>query len=249
MRIAIIDDEPSLIKLAGHTISDYGKKNNLSIEIDEYLNGEDFLNKYTPGKYTIIFMDVYMPGMTGIETVLKLREVDSNVTVIFLTTSESHMKDALSCHAFDYLVKPANRASFFKVLDDCIKFLGTKNVVESSKYIEFKSKGVAIRLPSKKVLSVSSNAHYVTISTKENSYEAKETFASVADILSECRNFLLINRGIYVNMDYITSMDESSCELANGEVFSVKVKGAKSLLQSYSDYCQSIQQQQQQQQQ
>jgi len=235
MRIAIIDDEPNLIKLAGHTISDYGKMNSISIEIDEFLSASDFLKDYVPGTYSIVFMDVFMPGLTGVEAVNKMREVDPNTAVIFLTTSESHMKDALSCHAFDYLVKPATRANFFKVLDDCINFLG-QSVFDNSKYIEFKSKGINVKLSSAKIIYVVSNGHFVTIATNETSYDVKETFSTVSDNLIDCNNFILVNRGVLINMDYIDKIDEGCCHLTNGEVFAVKIKGTKSIQQAFKDY-------------
>lgn len=239
MRIAIIDDEPNLIRLAGHTISDYGKMNNLSIEIDEFLSGSDFLKDYVPGTYSIVFMDVFMPGLTGVETVLKMREVDPNTAVIFLTTSETHMKDALSCHAFDYLVKPAPRASFFKVLDECIKFLG-QTVFDDSKYVEFRSKNLNVKLSSSQIIYAMSNGHVVNIATKDTNYEAKETFSAISDVLLECNNFLLINRGVLVNMDYIDKIDEGSCHLKNGEVFALKIKGTKAIEQAFEEYKQSL---------
>jgi len=239
MKIAIIDDEPNLIRLAGHTISDYGKMNSLSIEIDEFLSGSDFLKDYVPGNYSIVFMDVFMPELTGIETVNKMRETDPNTPVIFLTTSESHMKDALSCHAFDYLVKPATRSSFFKVLDDCISFLG-QSVFDNSKYVEFKSKGINVKLSSAKIIYAVSNGHFVNIATADTSYDVKETFTTISDKLADCNNFMLVNRGVLINMDFIDRIDEGCCYLNNGEVFAVKIKGTKSIQQTFKDYKDSI---------
>ncbi|MDO4966661.1 MAG: LytTR family DNA-binding domain-containing protein [Lachnospiraceae bacterium] len=236
MRIAIIDDEPNLIKLVGHTILDYGKIHNLSIELDDFLCGEDFLTSFKADYYDIIFMDVYMPGISGVETVMKLRESDISVPVIFLTTSESHMKDALSCHAFDYLVKPATRLDFFKVLDDCTTFLGEK-VTDQSKYIEFKSGASTVKLLTGQIISAVAAGHKVIISTKNNLiYEAKETFLAISDPLSECENFLKINRGIIVNMDSIEEMKDGCCLLTNGNSHMLKVRGSKEIYQAYENY-------------
>lgn len=236
MRIAIIDDEPNLIKLATHTILDYGKINNLSIELNDFLCGEDFLESFKAGYYDIIFMDVYMPGISGVDTVMKLRESDISVPVIFLTTSESHMKEALSCHAFDYLVKPATRHDFFKVLDDCTSYLG-KTVTEASKYIEFKSNTSTVKLSSEQIISAVAAGHKVIITTKNNVlYEAKETFSTFSELLSECNNFLKINRGIIVNMDSVEEMKDGCCILKNGSSHMLKIKGVKEIYQAYENY-------------
>lgn len=236
MRVAIVDDEPSLIKLAGHTISDFGMEKNIETDISEFLCGEDFLSAYRPGDFDIVFMDVFMTGMTGIETVMKLRETDQNVAVIFLTTSEDHLKNALSCHAFDYLVKPATRPDFFRVLSECVDMLGDR-VLSGSKYIECKSDGLNIKFPVNKLSCIVANGHTITIRTTDGEeYEAKDTFSNVADELSECANILVINRGVLVNMDFIDRFDEGNCYLNDSTCFAVKIKAAKSIRQAYEDY-------------
>lgn len=239
MKIAVIDDEPKLIELAKHTILDYSKKKNLAIEVDGFTSGEDFLDAYMPESYDIIFMDVFMPTLSGIETVLRLHKIDMNVPVIFLTTSETHMKEALSCHAFDYLVKPATRVDFFRVLDDCINFLGD-SISDSSKYIEFKANTVTIKLSSSQIVSVLSSGHSVSIYTKDkNEFTTRENFSTITEWLSDCKNFLIINRGILLNMDYITDINDGVCTLEDGSSYSVKVRGYKEVLQTYWDYKQS----------
>lgn len=235
MRIAIVDDEQSLLRLASHTINDYGKEKNIDIEVNEFLSGTDFLESFSASAYDVIFMDVYMPGMSGIDTVLNIRKTDANVSVIFLTTSESHMKEALSCHAFDYLVKPATRKDFFKVLDECILMLGDK-VLSNSKILDIKYKGIDINIPVNQIISVSSNGHLVDIYAQRDEYSVKENFSTVAEKLSECNNFILLNRGILVNMDYIDRFDEGDCYMKNGLRFSVKIKSYRTVRQAYEDY-------------
>ena len=236
MRIAIVDDEPSLVRLSCHTLSDYGKERNIDIIIDEFSSGEDFLSDYSKDVYDIIFMDVFMPGMDGIETITKLRESDPSVAVIFLTTSESHMKNALSCHAFDYLVKPATRPAFFKVMDECNKMLGEK-ILNASKYIELKTKGMNLKISVSQITYVVANGHTILVHTSDGSeYDSKENFSSIADALFEYDNMLLINRGVLVNMDHIDKMDEGNCYMSDGSCFAIKIKSNKAVRETYENY-------------
>jgi len=236
MKIAIVDDELSLLRLAKHTIEDYGKEKNIDIEVDEYLNGQSFLNSYVPDTYSMILMDVYMPELSGIDTVLKLRENDVNVSVIFLTTSEAHMKNALSCHAFDYLIKPATRADFFKVLDECISLLNIK-ASEKHNYITIMHKRVEINLPVDHIISISSNGHNLDIATSNDTkYNIKENFSAMAEKISGFNNMLVINRGVIVNLDYVEKIDKGNCILTDGTVFSIKIKSYASIRKIYEDY-------------
>lgn len=236
MNIAIVDDEPSLLKLASHTLKSYGVDKGMDISITEYTNGVDFLKEYSQGKYAMVFMDVYMPEMDGIETVLKLRKEDNKIPVVFLTTSESHMKNALNCHAFDYIVKPATREEIYRVMEECIATLD-KDSLGESRYFEFTTNKIDIKISQNKLMLVSVQGHTINIIDVDGrTYSLKSSFASVSEELKDWDNLLEVNRGLLINMDYIDHFEGTECFLKNGEVYYAKVKMFKQIEQAWRDY-------------
>lgn len=236
MRIAIVDDEPTLLMLIGSTLKAYSQERSIDIKTSEFITGDMFLENYETGRYDLIFMDVYMPGMDGIETVLKLREMDPSVAVVFLTASEDHMKKALSCHAFDYLVKPAEPAEVYRVMDECIKMLG-KSSLADSKYLEVISDRMSVKISQAKLVSVSVRGHAIYVCDDEqNVYMAKQSFSSLEEKIGDWENILLLNRGVLVNMDYIATFEDGVCVMKDGYHFQAKVRTAKQLQQKWLDY-------------
>lgn len=76
---------------------------------ERFETGDTFLERFYPGKYDFILMDIYMEGLTGVETVSKLRERDGAVPVAFITTSLDHAMDGYRLRVGRYLHKPLQR--------------------------------------------------------------------------------------------------------------------------------------------
>ena len=123
MRFALVDDMAGARERVLRLLSDFCKQRGLTYTDDSFSSGEEFLDAFVPLSYDIVFMDIYMDGMTGIEVAEKLRETDSRCLLIFLTASQEHMSDAFSTHAFDYVTKPVEQASLFKCLTDALRIL------------------------------------------------------------------------------------------------------------------------------
>ena len=83
--IAICDDSSNVLRNLEGNIQDYAKKNEKEIRTFSFHDGSELIKNYT-GKFDIIFLDIKMPKMNGIETAKKIRENDSNVIIIFLTS-------------------------------------------------------------------------------------------------------------------------------------------------------------------
>lgn len=119
-KILVVDDNSMNLKVAKRMFKDY------NIQVDTSNSGFDCLNRINMGsKYDIIFMDIMMPKMGGVETLKKLKEIDTfNTPVIALTADaiQGKMQKYLEVGFNDYLSKPIDRKELKRVL---IKLLGT----------------------------------------------------------------------------------------------------------------------------
>ena len=91
MKFAIVDDREPEANLVKELIEAYADKNGLSIQLDCFPNGEAFLADFSAFAYDIVFMDIYMDGMNGVETALEFRKTDTKSMLIFLTSSSEYM--------------------------------------------------------------------------------------------------------------------------------------------------------------
>ena len=106
MKFALIDDDIRITEELNTFIQEFASEQSFAAETECFKDGESFLEKFLLNTYDIIFIDIYMSTLDGIRVAQKIREADSKVFVVFLTSSAEHMGQAFGCHAFDYLLKP-----------------------------------------------------------------------------------------------------------------------------------------------
>ena len=88
MNIAIIDDLKTDSDRLVELINTYMEQHRLQCRtMDLFSSGEAFLDTFTAGKYHLIFLDIYMDGITGMETAKRIRQTDHDCRIIFITTS------------------------------------------------------------------------------------------------------------------------------------------------------------------
>ena len=115
--IAVCDDlEEERFGLA-RMIQHYGKTHHLDMVLDTAASGEELLAKWTPDRWDIVFLDIYMKGLTGEDVARRIRERDQACTLVFATTSQDHGIVGHELQVSDYLVKPFQQQDVDSVLD------------------------------------------------------------------------------------------------------------------------------------
>lgn len=232
MQFALIDDADAERKLAMCLFSDYASRMQLNITVKAFESGEAFLSSFTPYAYDIIFMDIYMPGMNGIEAARKLRETDNRSLLVFLTSSDAHMGNAFSVHAFDYIEKPLEHDRFFACLTDCLAVLP-----KPEKYLTFSSGRLDIRLYYSEIACLSSSGHSTIVQcVSGREYTVYAAFSAFTKGISQEEGFLLVSRGVLVNMEHISCFEENRCILQNGMSVPVTQRKLRQLTQLWHNY-------------
>lgn len=106
-----MDDEQICLDEISGLINEFGVQHSRHIDTVPFPDAETFLAAFASGGYDAVFMDSYMDGMDGVAAAMKMRGLDKNTPLVFLTSSENFIPDAFSLHAFEYVIKPAGSAS------------------------------------------------------------------------------------------------------------------------------------------
>jgi two-component system LytT family response regulator len=112
----VVDDEPAAISTLENALLAYPELNILA----HFTNPEEAFNAICRQHPDIVFLDIDMPGMTGIELLDKIHQTGFHSSVVFVTAFDKYAIEAIHRSAFDYLVKPINSKELEKVI---IKFL------------------------------------------------------------------------------------------------------------------------------
>lgn len=231
MRIAVADDERSYIDSIAEICRKFGADNGLDIAVADFSDAESFLRSLDKNDYSIVFMDVYMDGMNGIDAARSLRERDRGCVLIFLTSSGEHMPEAFSCHAFEYIRKPFTERRIADVLADALKILPSPE-----KYIDIYSEKRTVRLPLDEIVCAITDAHYLNIETADGRIlRCRMTVSQFMERINDPR-FISANKGIVVNADHIADFDNSCCIADNGARIPIRVRDRVKIEQSVRNY-------------
>jgi len=227
LKIAIVDDEESVRTYVKENILKYSLLKCLSIECDMYSNGSDFLSVVKEKKYDIIFLDIFMNHLDGIQTAEILRKTNVKALLIFLTQSSEHRAEAFLVHAFDYLEKPLCSTELERVLNDALELL-----MQKRPYIDLPVGRQTMSFLYSDILYVTSDSNYLVLYT-DREYRCRMSFHHLESVLTCDSRFLTINRGVLVNLDHVTQMENLSCQLTNGCSFPVNKKKEAAIKQAY----------------
>ena len=126
LKIGICDDEPEYTTILADYLKTYDidSEKDYSFQIDKFTSAKELLSAYTkPETYHILFLDVEMPEITGIELAKKIRMLgDKNVRIVFVSHYPEYMQDSFDVQAFYYLSKPLNYNDFCIIIKKLITF-------------------------------------------------------------------------------------------------------------------------------
>lgn len=231
LNIAIVDDSLSdLLRLKNFIQSWFAL--NESGDIKSFTSGHELLNNFIPGAFNIIFLDIIMNELNGIETARYLRSLDSRLLIVFITSSRDFAFDAFELHTFDYVVKPYINRDINRVLDEAVKMLSfdEPEVVIKTARSEYK-------LPVRLISSVVSLGHGVSFNlTDGRNLASIMKFSEIQEIFSAYKNFLLCNRGVIVNMSEISAQSHGAFIMKDGTSYPIRVRDRVKITEKFSQY-------------
>lgn len=119
LRIAICDDDAESVADIKHLLESWSVELSAQLDIDTFDNGDSLLRASDVSHYDIIFLDIVMPLLNGIDTAKELRDRDKSVKLIFLTSSPEFALQSYSVKATDYCIKPITYQKLSEVMNDC----------------------------------------------------------------------------------------------------------------------------------
>lgn len=201
LNIAIVDDDEVDRTLLSTLIQKSAKTLDISITLNIFSDGNEFLASAASIKYSIVFMDIFMKDKNGIETAKNYRTLDLQSFIVFLTSSPEHRQGAFSVHAFDYIEKPVKEASIMRVLND-IKLI---NPTEQPS-LSLTAHKQTYKFLYSDIQYLASDLNYIKIYTKQE-LRFRTNFSNVQEELLKDSRFFLLNRGIIINLDWVESID------------------------------------------
>lgn len=232
IRIGICDDDIQFTGRIEKIIKRLAKDNNIHADIDVFFDGVNLLEHMKAGniRYDLIFMDIEMEGMNGLETAHKIRESDEIVLLIYITSYESYALEAFEVHPFQFLLKPLDEKQlchyFYKAYE---------RIMSGDFYFNYKYKKDFYKILVKDIMYFESKKRLIRIHKADGTIS--EFYGKLNNIEAEMQNrkvdFWRIHQSYLVNAKYIIRKAYNHVEMMNNEKLLVTEDRRKKLNSCY----------------
>ena len=234
IRIAIIEDDKEQAAQLESCIRRYDAAYGTGIDIAVFYNVVTFLEKYQ-AEYDIIFMDIMMPMMNGMDASRLLREKDEKVMLIFVTSMRQYAIQGYDVGASDFIVKPVSYPEFSLKFTRALSKLPRTD----SKDVVLRSDTGYVRLTPAQIRYVEVRGHHCVYHTGAGEYEQYQSMKSAEEQINDPR-FARCNNYLLVNLTYVDRIENLTVWVGK-EPLPISHPRKKAFTEAYAQYARSRQ--------
>lgn len=230
MRIAICDDDREARSGFRTLLAEAAGEQAQRFSLEEYDAGEALCVAARSGALPdLIFLDIYMDGMNGMETAKTLRAAGCDTPIVFLTTTADFALESYEVTAFSYLLKPVTAVKLAEVMDRFWRSYRPRSVLLQGRLYVLGD-----------IVSAESRNKTVIFHFKNGTaVQMQERLDVVAQQLTG-RNFLRCHQSFIVNMDYIKAVGDSVFITRIGTEVLIRKREFALMRKTYYDYLASL---------
>lgn len=233
--VAVCDDEQIQIDILKNNLIKYSIDTDIEFSIDEYISGELLIEKYKLLKspYDIIFLDMEMPDIKGLDVAAAIRELpDRNVSIAFVTSYPEYMQDSFDVQASQYIIKPVVYEQLAKKLDIIIKCINASYT--NIKVISEKN-GERVLYLDDVICIETEKSSKLLVTTISETFLITAKLSDLAKELSD-KNFISVHRTCLANMKYFRKFNSDSLEFTSGKIVNLSRRRQSEVKELFSKY-------------
>lgn len=214
LKIVILEDEkPQLDRLTGFLSRYQGEHPEFAYTLETYDRGILLLEAYRRDA-DLIFLDIRVPDMLGMDVAKHIRKADDKVMIVFVTSLTQYAVDGYSVGAFDYILKPVHYASFSAKLERALRVLGHR---DAQLMLDLRTKESARRIPADSVIYIEVSAHDLLFHTSGETIKLWGTLSKYEELLRQA-HFARPSTSFLVNLKYVRGIKKDEVQLTAGAV-------------------------------
>ena len=229
IRIAMVEDEAAVREQLQGYIQRYTRQYGTAFAVTEFSDGVEILDEYRP-VYDIVLLDVEMKHLDGMETARRIRELDRDVVLLFITNMAQYAIKGYAVGALDYLLKPVPYFAFSQQLQKAEEKLRRR----ARHYLAVPVEGGLRRLDTAQIYYMESEGHRVHFYTEEGEFSAPGALKTFEEKLADLP-FARCNSGYLVNLAQVKSVQQGLAQVGPYELQVSRPK-RKSFLAALADY-------------
>ncbi len=222
MKCIVIDDDPIFLELMGYYVS---RQPALEL-VGSFSSGIESLEAIQRQPIDLMFLDIEMPGLSGMELV---KDLDKGCQVIFVTSHEQFAVEAFSHQVTDYLIKPIDEERFSRSVLRALEMHKQRSLASEQQEIFIKVNNKFQKIACKDILSVDADGDYVHIRTPDKDYLVSSSLTAMESMLGD-QGFFRAHRKNIVRIGAIQSVSSKEATLIDGSKIPVSRSKKQELL-------------------
>ena len=225
IKIGVLEDEVSCFDTLNRFLRKYAEERNVELDIELYTDGMKLLEtNFT--RYDILFLDIQVPMVNGLQAARRIREKDKNVILIFITNLAQYAICGYEVEAMDYILKPIKYPSICFRMDKAVERVRARKKDSLTLHVGRKN----IRIDTSEIYYVEANRHQTIYHTREGKYSVWESFTDAKKKL-EGHSFAQCHGSYLCNLKWVTQVTDSEAVIANSD----KLKISRNQKQAFMD--------------
>ena len=212
IRVAIVEDEAAVREQLAGYVQRCTRQYGTLFEVTMFTDGLEILEEYRP-VYDIIFLDVEMPQLDGMETARRIRAMDSEVQLIFITNMAQYAIKGYAVGALDYVLKPVPYFEFSQQLQKAVRRLERW----ARHYMVIPVDCGLRRLDTARIYYLESEGHRVNFYTEEGVFSGRGSLKTFEEKLAD-QPFVRCNSGYLVNLAQVVGVQQGTVQVGPYEL-------------------------------
>ncbi len=233
IRIALVEDDAVYRDELTRYLDRYARDSAVKFHITTFTDGRDLVKGYT-ANFDVILMDIVMPGMDGMEAAERIRQADSEVVIIFITSTPHYAMKGYLVDALDYVLKPLSYYAFSQRIDRAIARMQKR----TKTFISVPVKGGVKKVDVSRITYVEVQDHDLLFHMDGETFTTKGTLSDLERTLPE-RQFFRCSKCYLVNLEYVQAVQASDI-LVGSDLIQVSRARKKPLLDALNDYINEV---------
>lgn len=211
-------------------VQEYGRRRGYQIEVQTSASGEELLDRWSPDRWDLVLLDIFMDGLSGVEAARRLRERDDRCEIVFVTNSQAHGVVSYDLRVLDYLVKPVSQEKVADTLDWFVQVRW-----ERLRTLEVFSEWEEIQILLRDVCFIEVQQHSVLIHVGKKVVRARRGIAELEREI-ESPNFFRCHRSYLVNLAHVRGIEKNDLLMDNGQRVPVSLPNRQPLKQRLMEW-------------
>ena len=231
INIAICDDELNICSQVERFLSEILSEKSIEFNIDVYNRGNDLCDEMKRTEYDLVFLDIELPEMNGVDIGRCIREelCNERVQIAYISAKEGYAMELFEYRPINFLVKPLDKEKIARVIR---KYFVVSE--QDNHFFTYKKGYDFFKVPMSQILYFENKGKKILMVTVD---EVVEFYDSIENVYQHVKGhkFLFIHKSIIVNYEYVKKMGYEEVVMIDGNNFPISQSRRKAIRQMFMD--------------